>query len=71
MRRFARKHKGSLAAATIFILLLIGGLIASMTEAMRTNRAEQQAHDTAQQMQVERDRARLALYPASGPTAGW
>ena len=28
---------------------------------MRANRAEQQAHDTAQQMQTERDRARLAL----------
>jgi serine/threonine protein kinase len=61
MRRFARKHKGSLAAATGFILLLIAGLIASMSEAMRANRAEQQAHDTAQQMQTERDRARLAL----------
>jgi hypothetical protein len=61
MRRFARKHKGFLAAATIFIVLLIGGLIASMSEAMRANRAEQQAHETAQQMQVERDRARLAL----------
>jgi hypothetical protein len=61
MRRFARKHKGFLAAATIFILLLIGGLIASTSEAMRANRAEHQAHDTAQQMQVERDQARLAL----------
>ena len=36
-------------------------MVASTIEAMRANRAEQQAHDTAQQMQIERDRARLAL----------
>ena len=61
MRRFARRHKGSLAAAAGFMLLLIAGMVASTIEAMRANRAEQQAHDTAQQMQIEHNRARLAL----------
>jgi len=60
-RRFVRKHRTSLAAGAAFLLLLVAGLIASLIEARRANRAEQQAHETAMQMQVERDRARLAL----------
>src|SRR5262249_48612994 len=60
-RRFIRKHRKSLAAGAAFLLLLVTGLIASMIEARRANRAEQQEHQTAMQMQVERDRARLAL----------
>jgi sigma-B regulation protein RsbU (phosphoserine phosphatase) len=50
-----------LAAATAFLLLLIGGLVASTLEARRANRAEQREHSAALQMQVERDRTRLAL----------
>jgi serine/threonine protein kinase len=60
-RRFVRKHCKSLAAAAAFLLLLVAGLIASMIEARRANRAEHQEHETAMQMQVERDRVRLAL----------
>lgn len=61
IRRFARKHKGALAAAAVFLLLLIGGFVASTLEAMRANRAEQKEHVAARAMQVERDRAMLAL----------
>jgi hypothetical protein len=60
-RRFVRKHRKSLAAGTAFLVMLVAGLIASMIEARRANRAEHQEHETAMQMQVERDRARLAL----------
>ena len=61
VRRFVRKHRKSLAAAAAFLLLLVAGLIASLIEAGRANRAEHKEHQTAQQMQVERDRVRLAL----------
>ncbi len=61
VRRFVRKHKAGLAAAAAFLLLLVAGLVASLLEAARANRAEQREHSAARQMQTERDRTRLAL----------
>ena len=60
-RRLMRKYWKPLAAVALFIVLLIGGAAASTWQAMRATRAEYRVRETAQLMQAERDRARLAL----------
>ena len=61
LRRFARKHRRPLAAAAGFVLLLLLGVVVSTREALRASRAERREHDASRRMQVERDRARLAV----------
>jgi DNA-binding CsgD family transcriptional regulator len=61
IRQFARKHKGSLAAATGFILLLIAGTVASTNEAMRANRRARPSMRIPSELALLTDRERACL----------
>ncbi|HEY6362086.1 MAG TPA: protein kinase [Vicinamibacterales bacterium] len=61
VRRFARRHRKSLATAAALLVLLLAGVVVSTWQAVRATRAERLAHDAALLMQAERDRARIAL----------
>jgi serine/threonine protein kinase len=59
LRKFARRYKKPLAAAVVFVALLLGGVVVSTLQAVRATRAEAQAlaeRDAAQEARERADR---------------
>jgi serine/threonine protein kinase/tetratricopeptide (TPR) repeat protein len=57
LRKFARKHRGALAAAAACALLLLAGAAVSTWQAVRATRAEQDAKDLAAREEQQRKKA--------------
>ena len=78
LRKFARKHRGALAAAGLVVLTLIAGIVGTAWQAVQANRARQAESERAtseeaakrdalqvgEQLRVARDELRYSLYAA-------
>jgi serine/threonine protein kinase/tetratricopeptide (TPR) repeat protein len=60
LHKFARRHKGLLATAAAFVLLLLGGAAVSAWQAVRATTAEGRARDNEQKAVAERDQKEMA-----------
>src|SRR5262249_29048749 len=59
LRKFARRHQKPLAAAAVFVALVLGGVLAGTVLATRATKAEKQAvaeRDAAQEARARADR---------------
>ncbi len=57
LRKFARRYKKPLAAAGVFVALLLGGVVVSTMQAVRASRAEARARTERDAAQEARERA--------------
>ena len=68
-RKFARRHKRTLATLAAIVLTMIGGTVASLYQAVRATRAERLAEARLQEVAVERDACARAERQAEAAAA--
>ena len=57
LRKFVRRNKGAVLAATVVVLLLLGGIIGTTWQAMRATQAERLAKENEQKAVAQKDKA--------------
>ena len=67
LRKFARRHKGLVAAAAVVFTVLIAGIVATTREALRARRAEQIAQAVSDFLQNDL-LAQASAYTQAGPS---